>query len=272
MELDRERLRRILEAEHSYYGSAAANYRNDDRLNPGARDLIASQFCPGMRVLDIGCGNGVTLLENCHRFSSGLGIDNDPEHIHLAEDALRESDATNVEFRLLDFLEDAEELKPESFDFVFTQRGPVGYNSFGIQAALSLLNTGGLLFCEVIGDLHHQEVRELFGTGPRLNQMISTLDQVRVAMERNGVGIRIAADIVSKRYYPDIYEWLQFQCGIWAWSGGSLPDPDDVRLGLFAERNTIQTGEIETTHHVTWVGGVKLEDGPPYWKFEHFAK
>ncbi|MBT4497776.1 MAG: class I SAM-dependent methyltransferase [Gemmatimonadetes bacterium] len=272
MELDQDRLRSILDAEHSFYGSRPVEYRYDGRLNPGTRDLIASQFRPEMRVLDIGCGNGATLLENSHLFASGLGIDYDPAHIILAEDGLREKNAANVEFRQLDFLQDIKELEPESFDFVFSERGLSAYNSFGIQAALRVLRPDGLLFCELIGDLHHQEVNEVFSVGPRLNQIIRTLEQVQVAMERNGVEIRLAANIVSKRYYPDIYEWLQFQCSIWVWSGGSLPSPDDARWALFAERNTTPSGEIETTHHVVWVGGVKLTDGSHYAEFKHFGQ
>ena len=258
MELDQDRLRAILESEHSFYGSRRAESRRDSRFNPRTRDMIAAQLRPEMRVLDIGCGNGETLLENSHRFASGLGVDNDPAHIRLAEEALREKGDKNVEFRLLDFVEEVQELEPESFDFAFTERGPIGYNSFGIQAALRVLRADGLLFCEMIGNLHHQEVGELFGPRQPRHQMIRTLEQARVAMERNGVSIRLASEIVEKRYYPNIYEWLQFQCSIWAWSGGSLPSPDDVRLALFAERNTTPSGEIETTHHVVWVAGVKL--------------
>ena len=269
MDLDQDRLKAILEAEHSYYGSRPAEDRRDGRFCPDTRDLIASEFHKEMRVLDIGCGNGKTLLENAHRFASGLGIDDDPEHIRLADDSLREKAAPNVEFRRLDFLEEGETLEPKSFDFVFTQRGPVGYDGFSIQAALRVLRPDGLLFCEVIGDLHHQEVRELFGDTSRLNQMIGTSEQVRVAMERNGVEIKLAADIVEKRYYPNIYEWLQFQCSIWAWGRGALPSPGDPRLGLFAERNTTESGEIETTHHVVWVGGVKRTDSA-YREFKHF--
>lgn len=41
------------------------------------------------------------------------------------------------------------------------------------------------------------------------------------------------------------------------WLGIPLPEPDDPRIALFAERNTIATREIETTHHVAWVAGVK---------------
>ena len=58
-------------------------------------------------------------------------------------------------------------------------------------------------------------------------------------------------------YYPNIYEWLQFQCNIWSWLREPLPEPEDARFRLFAERNTVSTGEIVTTHHVTWVGGAK---------------
>ena len=140
MELDRDRLRAILEADHSYYGSHAPESRIDDRLAPGASDFIASQFSPDMRVLDVGCGSGATLLENAHRFASGLGIDDDPAHVRRAEEALRRGGRDNVEFRLLDFPEDGHELEAEPFDFVFSERGPIGYDSYGIQAALRVLS------------------------------------------------------------------------------------------------------------------------------------
>ncbi len=257
MELDRDRLRAILEADHSYYGSQAPESRDDDRLVPSASDFIASQFDPDMRVLDVGCGSGATLVENADRFGSGLGLDDDPDHVRLADEALRRGGRDNVEFRLLDFREESLELEAESFDFVFSERGPIGYDGYGIQAALRVLKEDGLLFCEVIGNLHHQEVNAVFGPTTPRHQMIRTLDEVRVAMERNGVSIRIASETVTKRYYPSIYDWLSFQCGIWAWGGGPLPSPDDARLSLFAERYMRPSGEIETTHHVVWVGGVK---------------
>ena len=85
--------------------------------------------------------------------------------------------------------------------------------------------------------------------------LVSILE--RVTMEQNGLSVRLAADIVSKRYYPDIYAWLQFQCAIWSWLGMPLPAADDPRIAWFAELNRSTTGEIETTHHVVWVAGIK---------------
>ncbi len=271
MPLDRARLREILGADHSYYGDEP-EYRNDDRLNPPAREFIASQLQADMRVLDVGCGNGSTLLANCDRFQSGLGIDADERHVALAEEAKSERGARNVQFMLLDLGDVPTSFPGESFDFAFSERGPVGYDSRSVQAVLSALRADGLIFCEVIGNLHHQEMRELFSSAPRKSQAISVLDQVRVAMERNGVGIRIAADLISKRYYPTIYDWLEFQCSIWAWGGGTFPAPDDPRLELFAQRNTTPSGAIETTHHVVWVGGVKLSDPPGYGEHQIFSR
>ena len=262
MEIDRKRLKSILNQDHSYYGSKPAKYRTDGNIAPRAGEIIASQFQPEMRVLDIGCGNGATLLQNADRIGSALGIDSDRTHIELAEKERETRQVRNVEFRLLDFLAEGNALEPESFDFVYSERSPIGYDSFGVQAALRVLKPGGLVFCELIGELHHQEVREVLGDHSRLSQTITVQDQMRVAMERNGVGIRFAADVIEKRIYPDVYEWLQFQCSIWAWGGGTLPSYDDPRLKLFAERNSISSGEIETTHHVSWVGGVKLADNP----------
>lgn len=255
--LDRDRIRAILAAPHSYYGSRQAAYRNDSPFFPGSSNLVEAELRPDMRVLDIGCGSGETLLANSGRFAAGVGVDNDPAHLRLAEDARRAQGARNVEFVLLDFPAEAERLAPESFDLVFTQRGPLGFSEYGMRAALRLLKPGGLLFCEMIADLHHQEVRELFDTGPRRNQTIRTSEQARVAMERSGVSVRLCADHVSKRCYPDIYEWLQFQCSIWAWQGVPFPAPGDPRLEWFAERNTTASGEIETTHHIVLAGGVK---------------
>lgn len=259
MPIDQDRIRSILCAEHSFYNSQNVTIRKDNRWHPGRGDLIGAQFLPSMHVLDIGCGNGETLLEHSTNFNTGIGIDHDPKHIQMAQKAKLTRAIKNVEFLLLDFPREFRRLPPESFDIVFSQRGPLDDTSSNIQAGLSLLRPHGLLFCELIGELHHQEARRCFEYYPTSDQMIRRVEQVRTALERKGVSIRLAADIVTKWYYPNIYAWLQYQCDIWAWLGVPFPEPDDHQIYLFAEQNTIATGEIETTHHVILVAGIKQQ-------------
>lgn len=262
MRLDRARLTEVLDADYGYYHGPEPTCWIDDRLMPSTDDFIASQLCADMSVLDAGCGNGATLLRYSGRFAHAVGVDNDQAHIDLAVRARESAGVGNVQFVLGDLNDLTGPEWDERFDYVFSERGPVGYGIVGVQAALRMLRTDGLIFSELIGELHHQEVREIFGGGPRRNQRVRALDQAAVAMERSGVNTRVAADFVTKRHYPDIYEWLKFQCGIWAWAGGSLPSPDDPRLALFAERNCRADGSVEVTHHVAWAGGVKLAESP----------
>lgn len=260
--LDLERLAETLGAQYSYYDGPEPDEEIDERLHPRWQDYLATALRPGMQVLDIGCGNGATLLAHADMVAAGVGIDNDPDHVAQARTGCEESGAINLEFEQLEFDQLPSQPWADRFDLAFSERGPVGYSVGSVQTALTVIRPGGLLLTEVIGDLHHQEVREVFGG--RRRQPVSVLDAVSVAFERSGVDIRVAADLISRRYYPNIYEWLKFQCSIWAWSGTPLPHPEDPRLELFARRAADEHGRIATTHHVVVVGGAKLEDGSPY--------
>jgi SAM-dependent methyltransferase len=258
MPIDQERIRAILEAEHFYYGWHDIPIRRDERwIPPRGENIIAPQLSPTMHILDVGCGNGHFLLDLSTRFHTGLGIDNDPRHIQTAEEAKREAGIQNVDFLLLDYPGEIAQLQPESFDMVVSLRGPVSGTAEGIQAAHHLLRPAGLLYCEEIAELHQKEVMELFGASSHAKEMVPQVDELEALMEQNGFDVRLAADIFTKWIYPDVYAWLAYICHLWTWLSIPLPEPDDPRIGLFAERNRIETGEIETTHHVAWVAGVK---------------
>lgn len=255
MQIDRDRIQAILKAEHSYYGGGDIPIRIDRRWKPYWQNMIAPQLSPAMRVLDVGCGNGGFLLELNASFHTGLGIDNDPKHIQMAQEAKRAEGVSNVDFLLLDYPGEIARLEPESFDMVISLRGPLA-DAEGIQAAHYLLCPDGLLYCEEIGELHQKEKMEIFPEC-RDKETAPTVDKVKMLMEKNGFDVRLAADVFTKWIYPDVYAWLQLECNIRAWLGVPLPEADDPRIVQFAEQNTIATGEIETTHHVALVAGVK---------------
>ena len=219
--------------------------------------MIAPQLSPAMRVLDVGCGNGGFLLELYASFGSGLGIDNDPEHIRLAQEAKRAQGVQNVDFLLLDYPGEVAQLEPGSFDMVVCLRGPLSDSVEGVRAAHRLLRPDGTLYCEEIGEHHQREKMELFEPDTFRRARVREADRVKELLEENGFDVRMAADAFTKWIYPDVYAWLAIECNIRAWLDVPLPEADDPRIALFAERNTIATGEIETTHHVALVAGVK---------------
>jgi SAM-dependent methyltransferase len=264
MQIDQDRLREILQRKHSYYGSGDIPIRKDYRWFPARDDFIAAQITSAARVLDLGCGSGGFLLEQSACFHSGLGIDIDPEHLQLAEQAKQAQGIQNVEFRLLDFPRDAAQLPPESFDLVTSFRGPLGDNAEEFQAAYRLLRPAGLIFCEEIAEEHQKEIDAIFWP-PEPGQgtdgeaaVVRKVDQVRTMLERSGFDVRLALDHFSKWIYPDVYAWFAYICNLWTWLNIPLLEPDDPRIAQFAEQNTNASGEIVTTHHVAWVAGIKI--------------
>ena len=263
MNIDRARLKEVVESANTVLGFWDIPFRNDNRWDPGAPgtgsagDLIARYLNPGDRILDLGCGRGHILMEICSSFQSGLGIDKDAKQIQKAEAAKRKNKIQNVDFMLLDFPRQAGRLESESFDMVISIRGALDETDESVQAAYSLLCADGLLFSEEIGELHNIEAVEIFEDNSVLDDGKTVLQKQREIFERNGFEVRLAADILGKMVFQDIYTWFQYQCNLALEFGGSLPDPDDPRIALYAARNTLKTGEVVLTWHCPWIGCVK---------------
>ena len=98
---------------------------------------------------------------------------------------------------------------------------------------------------------------------------MSSLDEQRVVFERNGVDIRVLLSKVRKVRFDNIYDWLEYHCGIWAYMGQPLPrNPVDIKLGW--EKLQDKDGAVIATEEIVWVGGVKQDNPHEYWEYKHF--
>ncbi|MSQ48685.1 MAG: class I SAM-dependent methyltransferase [Deltaproteobacteria bacterium] len=131
-------------------------------------EAIAAHVQDGQRVLDVGCGNGITAMELARRFAIDLtAVDYAQELIGSAQDALKLNAAElkgSVRFCVGD-LRCLEGLK-DSFDRVYTERALINLPDWdsqqeAIRGILGRLSSGGLyIMCE-----HSQQGLD------RLNQM-----------------------------------------------------------------------------------------------------
>jgi SAM-dependent methyltransferase len=257
MQIDQDRIRAVILGKHSYYAGSDIPICKDTRWGPGLWDLIAQELSPEARVLDVGCGASTLLLDLSKSFHTGIGVDVDEEALQIAEEAKQAQGITNVEYLRLDFPREIARFQRESFDMVISLRGPIGDTDLQVQAAHHLLRPNGLIFSEEIAELHENEVDVIFDPEYHRREIKPRVNEVKMMLERNGFEVRLAADRFTKWIYPDLYAWLQYQCNLWTWLHVPLPEPDDPRIALFAERNTNAKEEIEITHHVAWLAGVK---------------
>lgn len=273
MTLDRRKIAAILHRRYAYYDKEMVRVDPDWRFSPSARGFLKTQFRKDFSVLDVGCGNGMTLLESARLFRRGVGIDNDISRLEMAKQMKRKMKVRNVTFELA--LSYDLPFGKHEFDLVFSERGPLHGASINIQAALRVLKPGGMVFSETLGERDCQEVNLFFREPDVLKeyQHMTVADEARVLFERNGVEIRLLNEFIGKMRFPDVYEWLKSQCNYWTYSGWPVePLGDAERIERFARQCSIGRGEIAITWHRVWLGGIKRPDPPEYWEFKHFEK
>lgn len=143
---------------------------NDFMLKKVESDFILRHLPRGGRVLDIGCGNGDTLIRACHELnlSEGMGLDFSPEMI-----ALSKQNAKKFEKKLSFAQADLRDLPKNigQFDAVYTQRSLINLNSVEEQKAsfesiMSLVKPGGIFVmveCTIDGQNRTNAQRKLLG-------------------------------------------------------------------------------------------------------------
>jgi len=186
---------RPLDEYQAYYVKDTVKLERIGPLVPPIEEVLRSAFSSCGCVLDVGCGDGHTLLDNAGLFERGIGVDDSEYMLGIARTAQARRGISNVEFRYGKGIELP--FDDASFDLVFSQRGPLGHNDGTLAEALRVLHKRGLILVETGGD---------FGT----------LQTEKARFEKQGVEVQLAATFTEKLLFPDCYEFFRHYCVSWS--------------------------------------------------------
>jgi DNA-binding transcriptional ArsR family regulator/protein-L-isoaspartate O-methyltransferase len=116
---------------------------------PALRELVDAAACAHKRALDVGPGEGETLLLLAEYFDTVLGIDNSPAMLERARQGIRTSGPDNVRLRLTEF-EDLRGPRHDLILFAMVLHHAASPRRFLAHAARLLNDDGLLIIIELI--------------------------------------------------------------------------------------------------------------------------
>ena len=234
-----------LDPMEAYYRKRSIQYKMVGPLAPPTRTLLEQALRDQDNVLDVGCGDGGTLLDCAHLYHTGVGLDESHYILDQARAKAKQRAISNVDFqwgKAIDL-----PFQGETFDFVWTERGPLGHNDPTLAEALRVLKPGGCIFVETLAS-----------TGPD-RTVLTDLETERDRFERHGLKLEILASRIQEDWFQDIYAWFEFQCSLWRYFDKKPPFPytaDTLQTQL--EYAGGDDKSFSLPNHTIWIGGQKI--------------
>jgi len=262
--IDLGQVREIIQSSrHEYYEQEQCRVSCEGSLRMSIDDLFARVCGEGSRVLDIGCGNAHTLIRNASRFGEGVGLDNHPPHLRLAERNVAAAGVTNI--RVVEGRGDSLPFETGSFDFVFSERGPVAGSDVNTFNAARVLREGGTMLIETPGAWNYFEPGYIFQPSKIPIHSVSAtakLEYLSAVMSRNGIDVQLAASHLQRWVFEDVYEWLKWHMSAWDYYESwrltwPLSDEHVHGLGRLLAMCADESGRVRATSHRLWIAGVK---------------
>jgi len=250
MGIDFDRIHRIeteyglLEPLEAYYRKRRLSYETSSPLVPQTRSLLRQALRRARSVLDIGCGDGQTLLACADLFTKGTGLDEDEYVICQAIAQARQQGVSNVEFVLGKAI--GLPFPDATFDLIFSERGPMGHADCTLVEALRVLQPGGRIFIET---------GAWTGEGRTL---LTNLEEERDRFERLGIRTELLATRIEQHRFKDLYAWFEMQCSIWRYFENTPPFPyTKESLSKVAAKAGGANGPVDNDYQTIWMGGQK---------------
>jgi protein-L-isoaspartate O-methyltransferase len=157
-------------------------------------------------ALDVGCADGRFTLSIAPSYQKIIAIDISDGMLEAAKKNQSKAGIENVEFQNRDAYQTA--FEPESFDVIYSRRGPTDYQSFS-----NLLKPRGIYVEIEIGEKDTQRIEEIFGRGQGYGAWnISKLKKNSKKITEAGLKVILAEDFLYQEYYAtqdDLNRFLQ---------------------------------------------------------------
>ncbi len=142
--------------DHSYINKEIVGSSGEAKF----KELI-SNSATGSKILDVGCADGVFTIDIAKRAERVVGIDNSGKMIEKAEENRKKARESNVLFAVMDA--NKMSFEDESFDVVFSRRGPATSSPESLKECYRVLKKGGVFIEITIGEKDCRELGDIFG-------------------------------------------------------------------------------------------------------------
>jgi ubiquinone/menaquinone biosynthesis C-methylase UbiE len=261
MHIDTQRIASIashyaaLDPLEAYY-LGKSQIRLDSRpMLPEAQDVLAQTLHGAGKVLDVGCGDGHTLIANANSFTNGFGVDDSDFIIERATASACNAGVTNVKFQRAKAI--SLPFPDSHFDLVFSERGPLGHADSTLEEVLRVLKEGGLVFIETGGSHNMIELPRPDGLTHE-GTLLTSLEIERDRFERFGLDITLLASTKRKLFFATLYNWFEYQCSVLRYM--EVPTPWESSadyLLMVMNRASCSSGGVAITYHMVWMAGYK---------------
>jgi len=163
---------------------------------------------PNKVVLDVGCADGRFTLSIASNFKRVVAIDTSEGMLAAAKRNQKELGIGNIDF--VNHNVHAMTFAPNSFDVVYSRRGPTDYPSFK-----RILKPGGYFLDIDIGEKDTQGIKEIFGRGQnygKWNESVLIKDKEEIRKE--DFEVIYAKEFEYNEYYPSYKDLDIFLQGV----------------------------------------------------------
>jgi len=145
-------------------------------------------------VLDLGCGSGELTIQMSHYCKKIVGVDCCQLYIETAKSDQKHKKIKNVFFKVGDGRKMP--FKGNTFDLIYSSRGPLSANQTFFKEALRVLKPHGLLIEETIGETDKIELKRIFERGQNYPYTIKKSEAVVKLFNKNKVELVFMKDSI----------------------------------------------------------------------------